>query len=87
MKRSFSNPCIKCGKERVVVRTWKEKIYDSVITNTETRCPNPDCQKEVDMDNKKSKDKHDAHIFKSEQRAKERKISLHDKKIAKEKAS
>lgn len=82
MKRSFSNPCIKCGRERVIVRTWTEKVYDSVITNTETRCPNPDCQKEVDRDNKKQKDRHEALRLKSEQRARDRKVTLHDKKIA-----
>jgi hypothetical protein len=83
MKRSYSNPCIKCGRERVVVRTWTEEVYGSKITNTETRCPNPACQTEVDRDNKKSKDRHDALRIKSEQRARVRKVTLHDKKIAK----
>lgn len=85
MKKSYSNPCIKCGKERIVVRTWTEKIYDSIITNTEMRCPNPACQKAVDIDNKKSEDKRKALKLKSESRLRQRKISLHDKKIAKQK--
>ena len=48
MKKAFGNPCSRCGTERIVVRTWKEKVDSSVITNTETACPHKECQIEVD---------------------------------------
>lgn len=44
----MSNPCIKCGKERVDGKSWKERVGTSVITHTSTVCPNPHCQKIVD---------------------------------------
>jgi hypothetical protein len=69
MSKGFSNPCVRCGKERVVLRIWKERVYDSVVENTETICPDPECQKLVNKDNKKLKDRYTALKLKSEQRA------------------
>lgn len=69
MNTKFKNPCVRCGKERIVLRTWKEKVWDSVIINTETICPDPECQKLVNRDNKKQRDKHAAMKLRSEQRA------------------
>ncbi len=46
-----SNPCIRCGKERKTVKTWKEKIGTSVITYTQNVCNDPECQKLVDKQN------------------------------------
>lgn len=63
------NPCIRCGTERIIVKTWKEKIGDSVIINKKSICPNPECQEKVDLDNKKERDKNKAFRLKSEQRA------------------
>lgn len=41
--------CIRCGKTRIIKRVWKEKLeYGSIITHTETVCPDRDCQKLVD---------------------------------------
>ncbi len=45
----MSNPCINCGKERIDGKTWKGKIGISVITYTQTICPDPKCQKIVDQ--------------------------------------
>lgn len=42
------NPCIQCGKQRVDGKTWKEKSGASVVTHTQTICPDSDCQKIVD---------------------------------------
>ena len=42
------NLCIRCGKERVVKKTWTEKVGTSLITYTETVCPDPKCQKIVE---------------------------------------
>ena len=42
------NVCIRCGKPRKVVKTWKEGTKDSVIIHTTTACPDAACQKIVD---------------------------------------
>lgn len=44
----MSNPCIRCGKERVDSKTREVKIGASVMTYTETKCPDSTCQKEVE---------------------------------------
>lgn len=68
MKTTQHNPCIRCGKERKIVKTWKEKIGTSVIVNTESVCPDPACQKLVESDNKKYRERQAAMKLKSEQR-------------------
>jgi hypothetical protein len=59
-----SNPCIRCGKERIVSKTWKEEIHNfsgtSFITHTETVCPDGECQKIVDAKFKQEKEKKEA---------------------------
>ncbi|MEI6532688.1 MAG: hypothetical protein WCO06_02515 [Candidatus Roizmanbacteria bacterium] len=64
----MSNICIRCGTQRIVVKTWKEKIGESTITNTQTACPNKECQKKVDQDNKKTLDKYKDIQIKNEER-------------------
>jgi len=44
----MNNPCIECGKERIEGRSWKEKSGASVVTHTQTICPDSGCQKIVD---------------------------------------
>lgn len=73
MNKAFSNPCSRCGTERVVLKTWKEHIGNSVVINIEKICPNADCQKVVSSDNKKQSDRYAAMKLKSEQRAFNRK--------------
>lgn len=73
MKKTFGNPCSRCGTERIVVRTWKEKVDSSVITNTETACPNKECQIEVDKINKKQQERSAALKRESEKRLQSRK--------------
>jgi len=73
MKKAFGNPCSRCGKERVVVRIWKEKVDSSVITNTETACPDKACQMEVDKINKKQQERSAALKRESEKRLQSRK--------------
>lgn len=52
MSKASSNPCTRCGKERVEARSWTESIDTyygkSEITYTETVCPDPDCQEVVE---------------------------------------
>ncbi|MBM3284155.1 hypothetical protein FJY90_08035 [Candidatus Gottesmanbacteria bacterium] len=49
--------CIRCGKIRIVASSWKEYIGTSLVTYTNTVCPDPECQKIVDEQLKKKKDK------------------------------
>ncbi len=44
----MNNPCIRCGKQRIDGKSWKEKLGTSVITHTQTVCPDSECQKIVD---------------------------------------
>lgn len=48
----YSNPCTRCGKQRIDGKTWKEKIEShfgtSYIIHTETVCPDKECQKIVE---------------------------------------
>jgi hypothetical protein len=43
-----SNPCIRCGKERIVIETLKEYVGESLIVTTVMSCPDPDCQRKLD---------------------------------------
>lgn len=66
----ISNPCIRCGKERVVVRIWKERIAGSPVTNIETKCPDPECQKKVDTDNRKYHEQNEKNRVRAQNRLK-----------------
>ncbi|OGK62070.1 hypothetical protein A2334_04365 [Candidatus Roizmanbacteria bacterium RIFOXYB2_FULL_38_10] len=83
MKKKYSNPCTRCGTERIVSRIWKEKLDNSTIINTDMICPNPACQKQVVEDNKRRTDKYAALKRKSEQRAVDRKATLRARKMKK----
>lgn len=43
-----NTPCIRCGKIRIVGKSWNEYIDKSLISYTMTICPDPKCQKIVD---------------------------------------
>ena len=85
MKKTFGNPCSRCGKERIIVRTQKEKVDSSVITNTETACPDKECQAEVEKINKKQQERSAALKRESEKRLQSRKDSSKKNKKAKAK--
>ena len=40
--------CTRCGKQRIVVDSYEEKVESSVVTYTVTACSDPECQKVVD---------------------------------------
>jgi len=48
MQTGVVNPCVRCGKERVDAKTWKEFVGKSLVTFTKTVCPDSLCQKIVD---------------------------------------
>lgn len=49
--------CIRCGKMRIESKSWNEYVGTSLITYTETVCPDEECQKIVDEQLKTRKDK------------------------------
>lgn len=57
----MNNPCVRCGKQRITLRRWKEKIKTSAgiseITYEDTICPDPACQKIVEAKQKELRDK------------------------------
>lgn len=71
----MSNPCIKCGRERIDGKSWEIKIGASSVVNTQTICPNPDCQKIVDGEIAERKAKAAA-IIKAKEDAKQAKEKL-----------
>lgn len=82
----YSNPCTRCGKQRVVSRTWKEVIETVsgvVITqiNQDTICPDRECQKIVNKELKVQKDKRDKARSDKEKRVlDQKKTNLRNKK-------
>lgn len=49
--------CTRCGKPRVVIRTYQKTINNSKILYTITGCSDEECQKKVDEGLKKEKEK------------------------------
>ena len=52
-----NSPCIRCGKIRITSKSWNEYINKSLVTYTLTVCPDAECQKIVDEQLKKRKEK------------------------------
>ncbi len=73
MNNTHSNPCFRCGTERIISKRWEEPMYDypdsPKVVHIEKICPNPDCQKLVDAELKAQQDKKDNLRKKSEERA------------------
>jgi hypothetical protein len=72
MQISYGNPCSRCGTQRILLKSSREKIGNSVVITTQKICPNPGCQKIVDQENKKQKDRNAARRLNSENRALQR---------------
>jgi len=79
----YSNPCIRCGKERIVSKTSKEKMGNSVIITTQTVCPDPACQKLVEKELARQNEKKLAMKLRSEERAANRKATKDAERTAK----
>lgn len=45
----MSNPCVRCGTERIDGKSWKGKVGASPVTYIVTVCPDKACQKVVDQ--------------------------------------
>jgi hypothetical protein len=69
----MSNKCNRCGKERIVVKTRKEKVGSSYVISREMSCPDKECQKKVDEILSKEKTKRDNVRIEQVKREEERK--------------
>lgn len=72
--------CTRCGKPRIVVDTYEEKVETSTVTYTITECSDPECQKLVNKTLKQEATKRK--FIKDEQLKREdaRKQIIEDKK-------
>ena len=43
------NPCVRCGKSRVVVGVREEYEFQSLVTITQTSCPDAECQRALEL--------------------------------------
>ncbi|HVF69442.1 MAG TPA: hypothetical protein VNA13_02640 [Xanthomonadales bacterium] len=64
MTNKFTNPCTRCGKERILAKKWKEKTVTFsgttiVVNRTSNVCPDKECQKIVDKELRAQKAKRD----------------------------
>ena len=64
MINKYTNPCTRCGKQRIQSKKWKEKTVTFsgttiVVTRTENICPDKECQKVVDKELRAQKAKRD----------------------------
>lgn len=49
MTTTNANACIECGKQRVIIESHTEDSGNGTIVYSETACPDPECQKRVDV--------------------------------------
>lgn len=76
----MSNKCNRCGKERVVIKTRREKVGSSYVISREMSCPDKECQKKVNEILSKEKTKRDnvrIEQIKREEERKQRVASSH----------
>lgn len=75
-----TSACTRCGKPRIVVDTYEEKVETSTVTYTITECSDPECQKLVNKTLQTEKKKRQ--FIKDEQVKREdaRKQVIEDKK-------
>lgn len=64
MDTSPKNLCIRCGRERIVVKKWSERINTTMTQYTLALCPDKECQKIVDAQNALREEKRLLHIKK-----------------------
>jgi hypothetical protein len=70
MNNFSTSICTRCGKQRIISRTWKEEMETITGTTTveysETICPDPECQKIVEKQLSEQKEKNDQRKAKKE---------------------
>jgi len=90
MNTIITNPCFRCGKERIISKTWKEILVTSSgikqeIIHEEAVCPDKECQKLLNIEFAKQKEKRDKISSDREQRLQDKKNQLQLKKKKKSK--
>lgn len=80
-----SSKCTRCGKKRVVIKTYKKKVNGAEIIYKETGCPDPECQKEVNKQLRKEKQKREKIKADQLRREEQRKKNSKKKTAAKKK--
>jgi hypothetical protein len=80
MSINQTNKCPLCGQERVVVKTYTEIIGTSTIICTDKTCPDPACQKKLDLEIKNTNLKRAKIQDEQEKREIERKKKLANRK-------
>ena len=69
MTNKLKNKCIRCGKDRIISKTEKEHIGNFFVTTITHVCPDPDCQRIVDLKlEKESAKRQEASLHKSQSR-------------------
>lgn len=74
---------MRCGKDRVVAKIWQEKMGNSTVITKEMVCPDEDCQKKVNADNKKQQDRYASLKLKNAQRLVARRAAIDAERAAK----
>lgn len=64
MIKPLTNPCSRCGKERILLKEWVEEVptfnnKTIKITRSTNTCPDPECQEIVDKELAVQKQKRD----------------------------
>lgn len=74
-----TTPCIRCGKFRIVAKTWSVHVGESLVTYTQTICPDSECQKIVEDQLQKKRD----HLLDIQNKSLERRKTIKRGKTAK----
>jgi hypothetical protein len=75
MLAQSGNVCVRCGKRRIVTKTWTERVGGSLVKYTDTACPDLKCQKMVEKDNKDRKKKREI-LEKQRAQSKQARVNL-----------
>lgn len=68
-----TNICFRCGNIRIVGKSYKEYIGNSLVVTTMTSCPDPECQAVIDKQLAKEQKVRDDMKLESERRIAEKK--------------
>lgn len=77
-----SSRCTRCGKTRVVIKTYEETVNNTKVMYTESGCADKECQKKVDDQLKKEKEKRENIKIEQEKREEQRRKNSKKKAAA-----
>lgn len=76
--------CSRCGKVRVVTKTYREKVGTTYVEYTETACPDPNCQSKVNTQLASDASKRATIKNEQDKREQERKTRIAENRAARE---